>query len=498
MENNVLISYQSISKRFGGVQALQEVSFAVNRGQIHGLVGENGAGKSTLIKITGGIYIRDSGTILWEGNPIEVHSPLEAERYGISIVHQEIPLCNNLTVAQNVFLGKLITNRFGQPDWGLMEERTVEVFRQIGQDIDPRAKVGELSVALKQLTAIAQCLNRKSKFIIMDEPTSALTPGEVGTLFEVLRRLKAEGTTIMIVSHILSELMEITDRLTVLRNGQHVATMDTKDTSIDGIVHMMVGGITLPPPLDASSVKDEVVLRVRNLSQTRLRLKDINFDLRKQEILGIAGIQGAGRTELATTLFGVHQPSEGTIELEGRPVRIRSPRDAINLGLGYLTEDRRNLGVFWDMSVWQNMSSTIIDQLTNLRGVLDNNRIRETATGAIDQLQIKTPSIHQLIRYLSGGNQQKVLLARWLNARPKVLILDEPTRGVDVGAKAEIRRVIQELAQQGISVIVISSDLEELLAISHRVMVMANGSVKGEFLAKDVSTDEVMALAVQK
>ena len=331
-ENNVLISYQSISKRFGGVQALEDVSFSINRGQIHGLIGENGAGKSTLIKITGGIYIRDSGQILWEGKPIEVRSPLEAERYGISIVHQEIPLCNNLTVAQNVFLGKLITNRFGQPNWNLMEEKSLEVFRQIVQDIDPRAKVGDLSVALKQLTAIAQCLIRKSQFIIMDEPTSALTPGEVGTLFEVLRKLKAEGTTIMIVSHILSEMMEITDRITVLRNGRHVATTDTADTSIDEIVHMMVGGITLPPPLDTSSVKDEVVLRVRDLSQTNLRLKDISFDLHKQEILGIAGIQGAGRTELATTLFGVHQPSAGTIELDGRPVRFRSPREAINHG----------------------------------------------------------------------------------------------------------------------------------------------------------------------
>lgn len=498
MENNVLISYQSISKRFGGVQALDDVSFSVNRGQIHGLIGENGAGKSTLIKITGGIYIRDSGQILWEGNPIEVHSPLEAERHGISIVHQEIPLCNNLTVTQNVFLGRLITNRFGQPKWDVMEEKTREVFRLIGQDVDPRARVGDLSVALKQLTAIAHALITDSKFIIMDEPTSALTPGEVGTLFEVLRKLKAEGTTIMIVSHILSELMEITDRVTVLRNGRHVETKDTKDTSIDEIVHNMVGDITLPPPLDSSFVKDEVILKVRDLSQETLRLKNINFDLHKQEILGIAGIQGAGRTELATTLFGVQQPHSGTIELDGQPIRIRSPRHAIDLGIGYLSEDRRNLGIFWDMSVWQNMSTAIVDQLTGFAGTLDQRRIREVSSEAVEQLQIKTAGIGQLIRYLSGGNQQKVLLARWLNAHPKVLILDEPTRGVDVGAKAEIRRVIQELAQQGLSVIVISSDLEELLAISHRVLVMANGTVKGEFPAREVSTDEVMALAVQK
>ena len=358
--------------------------------------------------------------------------------------------------------------------------------------------MGDLSVALKQLTAIARALITKSKFIIMDEPTSALTPGEVGTLFEVLRKLKAEGTTIMIVSHILSELMEITDRVTVLRNGRHVSTKDTKDTSIDEIVHMMVGDITLPPPPDTSSVKDEVILRVRNLNQETLRLKDISFDLHKQEILGIAGIQGAGRTELATTLFGVQQPDSGTIELEGNPITVRNPREAINHGIGYLSEDRRNLGVFWEMSVWQNMSTAIIDRLTGAAGVLNKRRIEEVAEDSVKQLQIKTPSVSHFIRHLSGGNQQKVLLARWLNAHPKVLILDEPTRGVDVGAKAEIRRVIQELAEQGLSVIVISSDLEELLAISHRVLVMANGQIKGEFPAQEVSTDEVMALAVQK
>lgn len=498
MADNALIRYQSISKRFGGVQALDDVSFSIAKGDIHGLIGENGAGKSTLIKITGGIYRKDSGQILWEGNPIEINSPAEAQRYGISIVHQEIPLCNNLTVAQNVFLGRLITNRFGQPDWEAMEAKTVELFDLIGQKIDPRARVGNLSVAVKQLTAIVSALNTTSKFIIMDEPTSALTPGEVETLFEVLRRLKSEGTTIMIVSHILSELMEITDRVTVLRNGKHVQTMDTKDTSVDEIVHMMVGDVPLPTPKENVTVKDEVVLKVRNLSQKRLRLKDISFDLHKQEILGLAGIQGAGRTELATTLFGVQRPDSGTIELEGKPISIRNPREAIHHGIGYLTEDRRNLGVFWEMSVWQNAAAAIIDRLTSRANVLDNDRIEAMGSKSIEQLQIRTSGLSQTIRYLSGGNQQKVLLARWLNAEPKILILDEPTRGVDVGAKAEIRRVIQDLVTQGISVIVISSDLEELLTISDRVLVMANGSIKGEFLANEASFDKIMALAVQK
>jgi len=498
MADNALISYQSISKRFGGVQALDNVSFSIDKEEIHGLIGENGAGKSTLIKITGGIYRKDSGQILWEGKPIEVNSPIEARKQGIAIVHQEIPLCNNLTIAQNVFLGQLITNRYGQPDWDAMEAKTVELFELIGQKIDPRTKVGSLSVALKQLTAIVMALNTTSKLIIMDEPTSALTPGEVETLFEVMRRLKSQGTTIMFVSHILSELMEITDRVTILRNGKHIKTMNTKDTNVDEIVRLMVGDVPLPTPKANTSIKDEVVLRVRNLNQRRLRLKNISFDLHKQEILGLAGIQGAGRTELATTLFGVHRPDSGTIELEGTPITIRNPREAIHHGIGYLTEDRRNLGVFWEMSVWQNAGAAIIDKLTSRGTVLDNNRIDAMASKSIQQLQIKTSGPSQIIRYLSGGNQQKVLLARWLNAEPKILILDEPTRGVDVGAKAEIRKVIQELVTQGISVIVISSDLEELLTMSDRVLVMANGSIKGEFLAHEATFDKIMALAVQK
>lgn len=498
MASNILIEYQSISKRFGGVQALDDVSFAIKKGDIHGLIGENGAGKSTLIKITGGIYRKDTGQVLWEGSPLEANSPLEAERHGISIVHQEIPLCNNLTVAQNVFLGRLITKRFGQPDWDAMEEKTAAIFEQMGQSINPRARVGNLSVALKQLTTIAHALNTTSKFIIMDEPTSALTPGEVETLFEVLRKLKAEGTTIMIVSHILSELVEITDRVTVLRNGQHVQTMDTQDATIDGIVHMMVGNVPPPTPKEEFVAQGEAILKVRNLNHQRLRLKDINFDLHKQEILGLAGIQGAGRTELATTLFGVQQPDSGTIELEGQEITVKNPRQAIEHGIGYLTEDRRNYGVFWDMSVWQNAGAAIIDQLTSFGNILDTKAINGMAEKSIEELQIKTSGLSQTIRYLSGGNQQKVLLARWLNVKPKLLILDEPTRGVDVGAKAEIRKVIQELVTQGISVIVISSDLEELLAMSDRVLVMANGSIRGEFHANEATFDKIMTLAVQK
>jgi len=496
MSETEILRYQGISKRFGGVNALVDVSFAVNRGEIHGLVGENGAGKSTLIKITGGIYRKDAGQIFWNGSPIDVTSPIHAQDLGISIVHQEIPLCNNLTIAQNVFMGNLITKGV-TPDWPAMEEKTVELFRQIGQKVNPRQRVGELSVAMRQLTAIVQALRSKSQLIIMDEPTAALTPGEVETLFEVLRKLKAEGTTIMFVSHILSEIMTITDRITVLRNGRHVATVNTEDTSIPEIIGMMVGDIPLPGHKETVAKRDDVVLEVKNLNKASLGLKDISFRLYRQEILGVAGIQGAGRTELATCLFGVHPPDSGTIEIEGKPVAITNPRAAIEVGLGYLTEDRRNLGMFSDMNIWQNATAVIIDQLTN-SGVLDQDEIEQVASRSVKDLRIRTSGLEQKIRYLSGGNQQKVMLARWLNAKPKILILDEPTRGVDVGAKAEIRRVIQELVRQGISVIVISSDLEELLNISDRVLVMANGRIRGEYLAHEATTDKVMALATLK
>ncbi|NLY52129.1 MAG: sugar ABC transporter ATP-binding protein [Firmicutes bacterium] len=497
MSETEILRYQGISKRFGGVNALVDVSFAVNRGEIHGLVGENGAGKSTLIKITGGIYRKDSGQVFWNGTPVDVASPIEAQNLGISIVHQEIPLCNNLTIAQNVFMGSLITKGF-TPDWPAMEERTVELFRQIGQEVNPRQKVGELSVAMRQLTAIVQALRSNSQFIIMDEPTAALTPGEVETLFEVLRKLKDEGTTIMFVSHILSEIMAITDRVTVLRNGRHVSTVNTGDTSIPEIISMMVGDI--PPPVHKASIakRDDVMLEVKNLNKESLGLKDISFRLYRQEILGVAGIQGAGRTELATCLFGLYPPDSGTIEVEGKAVTIRNPRAAIEAGLGYLTEDRRHLGIFSDMNIWQNATAVIVDQLTKPGGVLDRQEIDEVASRSVRELRIRTSGLEQKIRYLSGGNQQKVMLARWLNAKPKILILDEPTRGVDVGAKAEIRRVIQELVSQGISVIVISSDLEELLNISDRVLVMANGTIKGEYLAHEATTDKVMALATLK
>lgn len=493
-----ILEYHSISKRFGGVQALCDVSFSVNKGDIHGLIGENGAGKSTLIKITGGIYRKDTGEMNWEGVPVEVNSPTDARRLGISIVHQELPLCDNLTIAQNVFMGQTITKSFGRPDWNLMEDKTVEIFEQMGQEVDPRQLIGDCSVAMKQLTAVAHALNSKSRFIIMDEPTAALTPGEVETLFEVLRKLKAEGTTILFVSHILSEIMTITDRITVLRNGRHVETKDTADTSIPDIIQMMVGSIPITTNKSHPIRKEEVVLRVKNLNKASLGLKDVNFVLNKQEILGIAGIQGAGRTELATCLFGVNPADSGIIELEGEPIDIHNPRQAIEHGIGYLTEDRRNLGIFWEMSVWQNMSTVIIDDLTKAGSVLDHAAIEDIGDKSVDDLRIRTPSLEQKIRFLSGGNQQKVLLARWLNAKPKILILDEPTRGVDVGAKAEIRRVIQDLVTQGISLIVISSDLEELLNLVDRVMVMANGSIKGEFPATEASTEKVMALATLK
>ena len=494
---SAILELRGVSKRFGGVQALNDVSFSIEEGHIHGLVGENGAGKSTLIKILDGVYTRDSGEVLFQGRPWAPASPADAHRAGIQVVHQELPLCPNLTVAQNVFLGHPPYKRGGRVDYHAMEERTAELFARIGQKgIDPRRLVGELSVAERQLTSIVQALSRECRFLILDEPTAALTPGEVGTLFEVLRTLREQGTTILFVSHILREVQELTDRVTVLRNGRHVATKSTAELTIAEIVRMMVGEIEEESQAAAApSPSREVLLEVKDLGEPVTGLKGISFELRRQEILGLAGIQGAGRTELAQVLFGVHPATEGEIRLRGRPVRIASPRQAIELGIGYLTEDRRNLGLFWEMDVQGNLIPVIVDRLTSRLGRLNRRIARERGEQAVKTLNIRTSGLDQGIRYLSGGNQQKVLLSRWLGAEPSVLILDEPTRGIDVGSKAEIRRLIRGLVAEGLSVILISSDLDELLALADRVIVMARRRVTGVLRAEEASRERVMQLA---
>ncbi|BAS27957.1 sugar ABC transporter ATP-binding protein [Limnochorda pilosa] len=497
---SAILELRKVSKRFGGVQALQDVSFTLEEGHIHGLVGENGAGKSTLIKILGGVYAKDAGEVLFQGATHQPATPAEAQRSGISVVHQEIPLCPNLTVAQNVFLGHPILKRGGRADWAEMERRTAELFSLIGQtSIDPRRVVGRLSVAEQQLTCIVQALSQQCRLLILDEPTAALTPGEVETLFDVLRKLRAEGTTILFVSHILSEVMEITDRVTVLRNGRHVATTPTAQLTTADVVRMMVGemGVGHQPSAHARPSSD-VVLEVRDLGEARSGLHGVSFELHRQEVLGIAGIQGAGRTELGLCLFGVTPATEGEIRLQGQPVRVTSPRQAIDLGIGYLTEDRRNLGLFWEMNVEQNLVAVIIDRLRRAFGRWDRRAARERGEEAVKGLDIRTAGLHQGIRFLSGGNQQKVLLARWLSADPSILILDEPTRGIDVGSKAEIRRLIRSLVERGVSVILISSDLDELLALSDRVIVMSRRRVSGTLSGSEATRERVMALATAK
>ncbi|HLS91075.1 MAG TPA: sugar ABC transporter ATP-binding protein [Limnochordia bacterium] len=491
-----IVQLVGVSKQFGGVQALRDVSFSVQEGHIHGLVGENGAGKSTLIKILDGVYTRDSGEIYFQGNPWNPASPAAAHQAGISVVHQELPLCPNLTIAENVFLGHPIYKRGGRVDYQAMEARTEELMARVGlKGVSPRRLVGDLSVAERQLVCIVQALSHECRFLILDEPTAALTPGEVGRLFEVLRSLRDQGTTILFVSHILSEVMELTDMVTVLRNGRHVATRPTAELTREEVVRLMVGEIEADEREAASSRSSEVILEVRGLGQSRLGLKDISFQLHRQEILGLAGIQGAGRTELAQCLFGIHPATEGEILFQGRPVKITSPRQAIDLGIGYLTEDRRNLGLFWELDVEDNLISVIIDRLTNRAGRINRKLSRETGERAVKTLNIRTAGLGQGIRFLSGGNQQKVLLSRWLNAEPSVLILDEPTRGIDVGSKAEIRRLIRRLVADGLSVILISSDLEELLALADRVIVMARRRISGTLEADEASREKVMQLA---
>lgn len=495
--SDFLVEFQGIAKRFGGVQALDGVSFGIPRGKIHGLVGENGAGKSTLIKILGGVYICDEGSVLLDGRPFVARAPADALKMGIDIVHQELPLCPNLTVSQNVFLRSPLTKGLGRMDWRAMNEKTQALFDRIGQSVDPEAPVSSLSVAEQQLTSIVKALKDDCRLLILDEPTAALTPSEVQNLFSVLRQLRDQGTTILFVSHILSEIFELTDTITVLRNGRHVGTRPTAELTPAEVVQMMVGREVGEEAASRARRRrgEEPILRVEGLSHRRTGLENISFELYPQEILGIAGIQGAGRTELAQCLFGVDPPDEGEIFLDGLPVRIASPRDAIERGIGYLVEDRRNLGLFWELSVKKNMLSAVISRVQRLFGLLDNKKMSELGERSVERLLIRTESLEQKVRFLSGGNQQKALLARWLNVEPRILILDEPTRGVDVGAKSEIRRVIRELVEGGLSVIVISSDLEELLAISDRVLVMGGRRIQGVLDAEEATMESVMALA---
>jgi len=474
-----VLTYERIDKSFGGVHALIGVSFGVRAGEVHGLVGENGAGKSTLIKLTGGVYLPDAGQVSLDGKPVIFHGPRESEAEGIRIVHQEVPVCLNLTVAENIFLDPSPPKRRGIfLDRRQMNQRSVALLNRLGIQLDPKRNVGLCSPAERQLILIAKALAENARVVILDEATSSLSDAEVEILFEVIRKLKAHGTTFMFVSHRLGEVSAICDRITVLRNGRFVGTYE--DSSPEFLTEKIVGKEleNVVRKADTARGDAEVVLEVDGIAQEAARLSGISFKLHTGEILGLAGLRGAGRTELLETLFGLRRRDGGRLCLGEREVNVRRPREAIRHGIGFLTESR-NEALYYEHSLRSNMASVIIDRLKRW-GLIHGRRCSAVAARYVEELQIATPSIHTEVRSLSGGNQQKVLLARWLAAGPRIFLLDEPTRGVDVGAKNEIRRRILDLAAQGVSIIYVSLDFEELVQVCDRVLIISQGRLIDE------------------
>ena len=494
---DLLVEMTGITKSFPGVRALEDARFDLRPGEVHALVGENGAGKSTLMKILAGIYRRDAGTIRAKGQEVEIVSPRAAQDMGISIIHQELNLMGHLTVAQNVFIGR-------EPRRGvLLDDRTLnrkaaELFEQLHIRLDPRARVSKLAVAQQQMVEIAKALSYNSDVLIMDEPTAALTDGEIAELFGIIRHLRELGHGIVHISHRLEELKQISDRVTVMRDARYIETVLTAEATIGQIISMMVGRtIFEATPELPETVDPTIVLDVSGLNRGR-QVRDVSFQLHRGEILGVAGLVGAGRTEVMRAIFAADRPESGTITINGQPATIHAPSDAVRYGIAYLSEDRKRYGLALGMDVEINTVLASLRRFTSRFGWIRTGATRKQALEQVTSLAIKTPGITQQVKNLSGGNQQKVVMAKWLTADTDILIFDEPTRGIDVGAKSEIYRLLNDLARQGKSIIMISSELPEILRMSHRILVMCEGRITGELSSAEATQEAIMTLATQR
>ncbi|MEN3183530.1 MAG: sugar ABC transporter ATP-binding protein [Atribacterota bacterium] len=489
-----LLRVENVVKRFPGVVALDHVSFELRRGEVHALVGENGAGKSTLMKILSGAYQPDEGVIYYKGKPVVLRNPHEAQKLGISIVYQELNLMPHLTVAQNIFIGREPL-RFGYIDDRKMCRDAKEILARLHVDVDPSLPVYLLPLSKRQMIEIAKALSFQSEVLIMDEPTSALTESEVEELFKVIRHLRDQGVGIIYISHRLEELRHIADRVTVLRDGKHVGTYNYSEITLEELVSKMVGRTMenkFPPRTSVPT--DRKILEVRNITRKGV-LYDISFDLYEGEILGIAGLVGAGRTELARAIFGADPKDRGEVYLYGKKLEIRSPIDAIRAGIGYLPEDRKLSGLAVEMLLSENVTMANTEGVANRVGVISPLRERQVAEYFVRELSIRTPSVYQVVKNLSGGNQQKVVVAKWLFRNAKVLIFDEPTRGIDVGAKYAIHALIDKLARDGIGIIMISSELPEILGMTDRVLVLHEGRLAGVLRTKETNEEEILRYA---
>ena len=498
-----VLEAKGIMKTFPGVKALQDVDFALEPQEIHALMGENGAGKSTLVKVLTGVYQADGGTITIGDKVLQrIETTKQAFDLGISVIHQELNLLPHLDVATNIYIGRLPKTALGLVDWKKVHAHADEVLRQVAADFDSHDFVRDLSVSQQQLVEIAKSVSRKAKILFFDEPTSSLTPAEVQNLFRIMRNLKEQGITMVYISHKLDEIEEIADRITVMRDGRKVMTKNMKDVSMDEIISAMVGGmITNRYPKNYVEIGGPI-FEVKDLNRKGV-LHDINFTLRSGEILGITGLMGAGRTELARAIFGADPIDSGEIFVEGKKVKIRNVSDAINAGIGLLTEDRKTQGLLLNLSVNDNtaiaaLNSKKASKKLTVRGVLHKKKIRENTELYCKKLQVKTPSIQQKVVNLSGGNQQKVIIGKWLSTDSKILIFDEPTRGIDVGTKAEIYKIMEELAASGVGIIMISTELPETLGISDRVLVMRKGRIVAELDPKKTSEEEIVSYSAME
>ena len=501
MSNDVVLSMRDISKTFPGVKALQHVDFTLRKGEIHALMGENGAGKSTLMKVLTGIYQKDSGTITYKGKETEFHNTREAQDAGVVIVHQELNMIGDLTVAQNIFIGREPKKGIRVDDKKMIEDSR-KLFQDLNIEIDPREKMSNLTVGKQQMCEIAKAISHKAEVIIFDEPSAALTEKEIADLFEIIKDLRKKNLGIVYISHRMDEIKVITDRVTVMRDGGYVGTLITADSTKEDIINMMVGRVIYEDPKDHSMVAPDapVVLKVEHLNAGKM-VQDVSFELRKGEILGFSGLMGAGRTETARALFGADPKQSGKISIMGKDgqlheVTINSPQDAVKYGIGYLSEDRRRYGVVVQKSVNENTTLATMEEFTN--GIFINKaKEKEVSERYVKELATKTPSGDQLVVNLSGGNQQKVVIAKWLTRDSDILIFDEPTRGIDVGAKNEIYKLMSKLAAEGKSIIMISSEMTEILRLSDRIIVMCEGKVTGNIDISEATQEHIMDKATR-
>ena len=493
----VILTMKGIDKSFPGVHALDHVDLEVRKGEVHALMGENGAGKSTLMKVLTGIYKKDSGTITYEGKEVEFHNTREAQDAGVVIVHQELNMLGHLTVAQNIFIGREFKKGISIDDKKMNEEAR-KLFDRMHIDIDPTETMSRLTVGKQQMCEIAKAISHEAKVIIFDEPSAALTEAEIEELFKIIRDLRDQGLGIVYISHRMDEIKVITDRVTVMRDGAYVGTLITKDSTKDDIINMMVGRVIYEDPKTKNMTPPgaPVVLKVEHLNAGKM-VQDVSFELHKGEVLGFSGLMGAGRTETMRALFGADPIDSGDIYVNGKKVTIKSPQDAVKNGIGYLSEDRKRFGIVVQKTVAENTTMADLDEFSN-GPFINKKKEKEVAEKFVKSLATKTPSLDQLVVNLSGGNQQKVVIAKWLTRNCDILIFDEPTRGIDVGAKNEIYKLMNQLAAEGKAIIMVSSEMTEILRMSDRIVVMCEGKKTGELDISEATQENIMNMATRE